>query len=246
MKRIVQLTVLLEVFISCSTEQQREITTITIITDSLSTNRNSTDNFHQGFWVHEKSLQVLSDGDLNYNFEWNSIKTFQEKGKPILVINDPLGADTFELQSSDSHSHFTLLDVPFSEIDSIKFITEDSLVSISDYESKKYASIDAARVIYEYFFAGNYHVHHLNTATKITLEANGNVIGWQGVTNYSSHSDLEKPTFSLSNKDSVVHVYYIQDNPLGFDLFEIIDCENHNWQKETIKIGTLSYQFKKS
>ena len=246
MIRIVQLTILLALLISCSTERQHEIPTIISTPNSLGSIRNSLDNFHEGFWVNEKSLKVLMDGDLNYNSEWNSIKTFQKRGKPMLLINDPLGADTFELHRADSHYQVSLLEVPFCGIDSIKFITKDSLICIHDYNAKKYVSIDSARVIYKYFFAGKYRVHYLNTDAQISLEANGNVIGWKGVTNYSSNSDSEKPTFSLINKDSVIHVYYIQDNPLGFDLFEIIDCENHNWQKETINIGTLSYQFKKS
>ena len=56
---------------------------------------------------------------------------------------------------------------------------------------------------------------------------------------------MKKPLFLLKNGDSIVDVYYIQDNPKGFNLFELINVHPVQRPDEIIEIGSLSYQFEK-
>lgn len=245
MLRIVKLIVFLELLISCSTNEQHEFHYANTNAPSFDFDSIVVEGFHEGFWVNEVSLEVITDGDLNYNSEWNSIKTYFESGMPKLLVNDPLGTDTFDLHYTNSGYNFSRKEDSLNTIQLVRFNTQESLLYTINNVTTKYVSIDSGRVIYDYFFSGNYTVRHLNNKTTIVLEPSGTVVGWDGATAYASHTNMEKPLFLLKNGDSIVDVYYIQDNPKGFNLFELINVHPVQRPDEIIEIGSLSYQFEK-
>ena len=200
-------------------------------------------NFQEGFWIKDFSLQIIEQGDLNFNVGWSYLRTIVKKGRPKLIIKNPMDESLFDLHYIDSC--FSIFDTN----DSIKlneqihFEDSGKLVFGALTEITPYTSIDSGRIVYDYFFPGNYVSVNLKYEMSIRLQSNGEVVGWDGVTTYESHARFEKPIFLVINNASVVDTYYIQDHTRGFELYEINNKDLLPESGTTIEVGTLRFRF---
>ena len=65
-------------------------------------NNYSEGNFQEGFWVEDFSLQVIEEGDLNFNVGWSYLKTIVKNGEPKLIIKNPVEEIHYDLHYVDS------------------------------------------------------------------------------------------------------------------------------------------------
>jgi hypothetical protein len=226
-------------FWSCGPEAGGKSMTLT----SNNKNNYSEGNFQEGFWVEDFSLQVIEQGDLNFNVGWSYLRTIVKNGEPKLIIKNPIEEIHYDLRYVDSC--FSIVDTNDSTHvnEQIHFKDSGKIVFGALAETVPYTSIDSGRVIYDYFFVGNFVSVNLKYEMSIQLKSNGDLDGWHGVSSYESHAQYEKPVFLVKRNDSIVNTYYIQDHTTGFELYEINNKQTFTQPGMALDIGTLRYRF---
>ncbi|MBL4706577.1 MAG: hypothetical protein JKY54_18760 [Flavobacteriales bacterium] len=206
--------------------------------------------FVSGFWAKEFSLDVVADGDLNFNVDWSYIKTYVENGKPMLFIQDPMDGLTYELIFNDSSFDLSNEYAMSESYEQIKFdptgLNYITSYRIDSYRIEPYLAIDSGRVIYDYFFEGSYFSKGNESPRNIELGCKGDLSGWEGFNRYESHYDFKKPVFIVKNDETVAKTFYIQDYNGGFQLFEIPNETDLLDPESTVEIGELKHTFVKN
>jgi hypothetical protein len=229
---------------SCGSEETVIVDIPAVVEDSVAVESYNKGGFITGFWAKKFSLEVVADGDLNFNVDWSYIKTYVEDGAPKLFIQDPMDGLEYSMLYEDSN-FIIINDFMDSRVENIEF-TPSGLNHIVDNRSEAYMEIDSGRVIYDYYFEGIYRNENAAVPNKIELGCKGNVLGWGDALTYESHYNFEKPVFVLRNETNLLETYYIQDHKDGFQLFEITNKNELTQAQAVVEVGGLKYTFIKS
>lgn len=226
---------------SCASEE-REVPTkeIPAIMTSVESGY-SAGGFTSAFWAKKISLDIVADGDLNFNVDWSYLKTYLDNNQPKLYVQDPLEGITYDL--SLEGNQFAIID-PYHTArleETITFIGDSILYGPS--APLTYVRIDSGRVVYDYFFAGSYQSQNTEVPVYLELGRENEMTGWEGATRYESHYNFEKPVFTVLNGETVIDTFYIQDCNGGFQLFEIVNKEELGDVNSPVEVGTLQYTF---
>ncbi len=242
MKRSSPYTFVLFFLMSCgASEKPSGVHVVTQTKKDTVVNEYSEAGFISGYWIKDKTLAVVAEGDLNFNTEWSHIKTFTKQNQPVLLVEDPLDVEEYALILDTTALRFALTS---PNNGSCRF-SNDTLTMQGDTGVEQYVLIDPGEVIYKYYFAGKYYTLESDSQMMMELTADRDLVGWPEATSYEAHDRYEKPVFVVKNGDLIKECYYIQDYNGGFQLFEIKN-RNADLSDATIEIGKLKYTLIKS